>query len=114
MKRRRFARVIEIRPEVREEYSKLHAEIWPEVASMIKQAHLENYSIYLHEFPDGRCYLFSYFEYTGNDFDADIKAMATCPRVKEWGALCSSYQLPLGNRNEGEWWSSMSEVFYQK
>ena len=36
---------------------------------------IQNYSIYLKEIK-GQYFLFSYFEYAGHDFDADMKKMA--------------------------------------
>ncbi|MGE4488898.1 MAG: L-rhamnose mutarotase [Kiritimatiellales bacterium] len=109
----RFARVIGLRREAVEEYRKLHAEIWPEIAEAIRQVGLHNYSIHLREFPDGNIYLFSYFEYTGSDFKADIARLSNVPRMDEWNACCEACQIPLGNRNEREWWAEMEEVFFQ-
>ena len=62
--------------------------------------------------PDGRHYLFSYFEYTGADFAADMATMAADPKTQEWWALCDPCQLPLADRAPGEWWAAMDEVFH--
>jgi len=64
----RHGSVIKIKPEKLEEYKKLHANIWPEVAKMIAECNITNYSIY-HK--DG--YLFSYFEYIGKNYKSDMK-----------------------------------------
>ena len=108
---RRFASVVGIRPERIAEYRELHDNIWPEIAELIKQCGIKNYSIHQREFPDGAFYLFSYYEYTGNDFEADMAKMDADPKIKEWLSLCGPCQLPLANRVEGEWWASMEEVF---
>ena len=76
---KRYGSVIALRPDKIEEYKKLHAAVWPDVLKMIKQCHIRNYSIYLRRLPDGRHYLFSYFEYTGSDFAADMAKMAADP-----------------------------------
>jgi L-rhamnose mutarotase len=110
--KRRFGRVIGLKPEMEEEYRTLHATIWPDIKALMKKFHLENYSIYLSRFPDGRCLLFCSFEYAGDDFEADMKQMDAHPRSGEWAARCEACQLPLETRHEGEWWSSMEEVFY--
>ena len=76
----RYGSVIEVRPDKIEQYKQLHADVWPGVAEMIRRCHIHNYSIYLRELPDGRTYLFSYFEYHGDDFAADAAKMGRRPR----------------------------------
>lgn len=108
----RFGMVIGLREEKIEEYKKLHASAWPDVLSMIRECHIQNYSIYLRKMDDGRHYLFSYFEYTGEDFQADMDKMADDPTTQKWWSFCKPCQQPLETRLEGEWWSSMDEVFH--
>ncbi|WP_231571206.1 L-rhamnose mutarotase [Gordoniibacillus kamchatkensis] len=62
---KRYGSVIKVRPERLEQYKRLHAEVWPDVLRMIKECGISNYSIY---YKDG--YLFSYFEYSGDDYEA--------------------------------------------
>jgi L-rhamnose mutarotase len=64
---KRFGMVCRLKPERIEEYKKLHAAVWPEVLDMIRQCNLQNYSIYLKD-----DLLFSYFEYIGEDYGADM------------------------------------------
>ena len=73
---KRYGMITGLRAEKMEEYKRLHAAVWPEVLRRIKQSHIQNYSIYLRQLDDGQSYLFSYFEYTGSDFAADMAAMA--------------------------------------
>ncbi len=68
---------------------------------------IRNYSIY-HK--DG--FLFSYFEYVGNNFDADMALIAADPRMQEWWATCKPCQKPLESRQQGEWWADMEELFH--
>jgi L-rhamnose mutarotase len=56
--------------------------------------------------------LFSYWEYVGADFDADMAKMAAHPKNREWWSLCLPCQKPLQNRKTGEWWAMMEEVFH--
>ena len=109
----RYGSVIGVRAEKLDEYKKLHAAVWPEVLKMIKTCNIQNYSIYLRKMPDGQYYLFSYFEYTGDDFKADMAKMAADATTKRWWAECEPCQKPLDDRKEGEWWASMEEVFHQ-
>jgi L-rhamnose mutarotase len=104
---KRYGSVIGVRPEKLEEYKRLHAAVWPDVLKMIKDCNIRNYSIY---YKDG--YLFSYFEYTGSDFDADMAKMAADPTTQKWWAVCKPCQSPLPARKPGEWWADMEEVFH--
>ena len=110
---KRYGTVIGLRPEKLDEYKRLHAAVWPDVLKMIRQCHLQNYSIYLRRLDDGKYYLFSYFEYTGTDFAGDMAKMAADPTTQKWWAVCMPCQQPLESRAPGEWWAGMEEVFHQ-
>jgi L-rhamnose mutarotase len=103
----RYGMVIKVKPEKLEAYKKLHADPWEGVLKTIRDCNIRNYSIY-HR--DG--YLFSYFEYHGDDLDADMAKMAADPVTREWWKLCSPCQEPLDTASEGEWWTPMEEVFH--
>lgn len=104
--------VIGLKPEKVEEYKRLHAAAWPDVLRMIRECNLRNYSIYLGTLDDAKPYLFSYFEYVGQDFAADMKKMAADPTTQKWWSFCMPCQEPLRNRQPGEWWAAMEEVFH--
>jgi L-rhamnose mutarotase len=74
---------------------------------MISDCNIRNYSIY---FKDD--VLFSYFEYHGVDFKADMAKMAADPKTQEWWAVMNPLQEPMATRKEGEWWADMEEVFH--
>lgn len=109
---KRYGMVIGLRAEKIDEYKKLHAAAWPDVLKMITECNIRNYSIYLRQLDDGRHYLFSYFEYVGSDFAADMAKMAADPTTQKWWDLCKPCQQPLANRGPGEWWADMEEVFH--
>lgn len=109
---KRYGSVIGVRKEKLAEYKTLHAAVWPGVLKMIKQCNIRNYSIYLRKLPDGKYYLFSYFEYTGRDFKADMAKMAADPETQRWWSVCIPCQEALADRAEGEWWADMEEVFH--
>ena len=109
---RRYGSIIGLRADKLDEYKRLHAAVWPDVLEQIRNSNIRNYSIFLRRMPDGNCYLFSYFEYIGDDFEGDMAAMADDPRTLEWWAVCKPCQVPLPDRIEGEWWSDMEEVFH--
>ena len=80
----RYGSVIGVKEETLEKYKEMHANPWPEINAKIREANIRNYSIYLTQFPDGKYYLFSFFEYVGDDFDADMKKIGDDPKTKEW------------------------------
>ena len=103
----RYGMTIRIKPGSEETYRQYHAAVWPEVLKMIRTCHIENYSIFL---KDGM--LFSYFEYHGADFQADMAKMAAHPKTQEWWAVMEPMQEPLTTRKPREWWAEMEEVFH--
>ncbi len=109
---KRYGMVIAVKEEKLAEYKELHAAVWPDVLKMISVCNIKNYSIYLRKLPDGEYYLFSYFEYAGEDFEADMAKMAADPTTKKWWDVCMPCQTPLPDRGEGEWWADMEEVFH--
>ena len=104
---KRVGSVIGIKPDKLEEYKELHAKVWPEVNAILTDCNIHNYSIY---YKDG--FLFSYFEYTGINYEKDMKKMADNPITKKWWKLTDPLQVPLDTRKEGEWWAEMEEVYH--
>ncbi|MHB9035420.1 MAG: L-rhamnose mutarotase [Armatimonadota bacterium] len=105
---KRVGMVVKVQPEKYDLYVQLHRDVWPDVAQMIQACNIRNYSIYHN---DG-C-LFSYFEYVGSDFEADMAKMAADPVTQEWWALCVSCLRPSETATDGVWWSNMEEIFHQ-
>ena len=104
---KRYGQVIGVKPETFDDYVRFHADVWPEVLKMIYECNIRNYSIF-HK--DGT--LFAYFEYIGDDFEADMAKMAADPKTLEWWDIMMPMQEPLETRSEGEWWADMDEVFH--
>jgi L-rhamnose mutarotase len=104
---KRYGSVIRVKPDKLQEYKRYHAQVWPEILDMIRQCNIRNYSIY---YKDG--YLFSYYEYSGEDYPADMAKMAADPKTQEWWAIMMPIQDPLYTRRPGEWWAEMDEVFH--
>lgn len=105
----RMAMVIGLHSEKIAEYKRLHAQVWPEILALISQCNITNYSIFLRE-PEN--FLFSYWEYTGTDFAADMAKMAADQTNQQWWAECMPCQKPLESRASGEWWATAQEVFH--
>jgi L-rhamnose mutarotase len=103
----RYGQVIGIKPEHIEEYERLHRAAWPEVLTMIHECNIRNYSIYRYD-----NLLFAYFEYVGDDFEADSAKMAADPKTQEWWSICKPMQEPVPEAGPEEWWKTVPEVFH--
>lgn len=106
---KRYGSVIGLSEEGKAEYRRLHAAVWPGVLAKIAECNIRNYSIFLKE-PENL--MFSYFEYHGTDFAADMERMAADPETQRWWAINMPLQCPLDTRKEGEWWADMTEIFH--
>ena len=105
---KRVAQVIRVRPEKLGVSRQLHLNPWKAVSEKIAQCNIRNYSIYLHG-----DVLFSYFEYVGEDYDADMRKMAEHEDTRLWWSLTDPCQQPVEGAPEGEWWHEIEEVFHQ-
>ena len=101
---RRFCQRAHLKPEMIEEYRSLHSQVWPEVLKTIKDCNLRNYSISI----TGNMAV-AYFEYTGDDYDADMEKMASDPVTLEWW----KHTKPCFEGHErGTYYEDMEEIFY--
>ncbi|NPA36274.1 MAG: L-rhamnose mutarotase [Chlorobi bacterium] len=99
--------VIRVKQGKLEEYKKLHKNVWPGILKKLREVHVRNYTIF---YRDGL--LFSYLEYTGDDFNADMKKMAADSLTQEWWKLTNPCQEPVRSAGDGVWWADMEEVFH--
>lgn len=106
----RYAWVTGLKPEKADYYRQLHAEPWPAVNKMIKQCHIQNFSIHEREL-DGKLYLFAYLEYTGKDFKGDLARMKEKKVMQDWLKVTDPMQNPIALRKPDEWWMQMKPIF---
>lgn len=107
----RVGMVIGLKKDMADRYRELHANPWPEINAMIKKCNIRNYSIYECEI-DGKLYLFSYFEYVGDDFKKDMAVMAADPKTKEWWAETDPCQIRMPGTPEGQQWLTITERYH--
>jgi len=110
---KRYGMVTGLHPEHVNEYKALHAAVWPDVLDCISTCNIRNYSIYLQDIPGCGPLLFSYFEYTGEDFEADMALMSQDEATQRWWELCNPCQRPVADAEVGNTWVTMEEVFHQ-
>jgi L-rhamnose mutarotase len=98
-KLKRYGGVIGLKDECLEVYKTVHDAVWPDVLAQIRRSNV-------------KLYLFSYFEYVGDDFAGDMAKMSADPATQKWWVMCNPMQTPLEDRAPGEWFAMMEEVFH--
>lgn len=104
---KRFGQTIKLKPEGVTQYIIQHKKVWPGVLAKIKECNLCNYSIF---FRDN--ILFAYFEYVGNDFNADMAKMAAHPETQRWWDVVKPLMQPMESAMAEEFWVDMAEIFH--
>ncbi len=128
--------VIELKPEHLEEYKRVHSSEHAGVRDLLALYHLRNFNIFLHQL-DGKWMEFAYYEYHGEDFEGDMKALDAevrgeggvlrgqpgappCltpahppqPRNIEWHKICDPMQVPSAHSLDGVGaWQIMDQVY---
>ena len=101
---KRFCQRAFLKREKIEEYRALHAAVWPDVLKTIKACNLKNYSISIMD-----DMVVSYFEYTGDDYDADMDKMAADPVTQEWWKHTKPCFV---GHDQGVYYEDLEEIFY--
>ena len=109
---KRLGFIAKVKPDKADQYVRLHADVWPGVLDRIKECSIQNYSIFLKAMPNGERWLFSYLEYTGDDFQADMAKMAAHEETQRWWAVCHPCLEAVDDLPPGEVWSPMEQVFF--
>jgi L-rhamnose mutarotase len=105
----RIGMVIGIKPNKISAYEALHAASNPGVRDLLTKYHMHNFSIFIHQFDDGKYYLFGYYEYTGTDYKADMAKLSAEPRNQQWLSTTDPLQIPLSGEKS---WAMMQEVYH--
>jgi L-rhamnose mutarotase len=104
---RRIAQVVGVRAGMKDEYLRLHSAVWPEVEQKITECGIRNYTIFL--MGDT---LFSYYEYVGDDYDADMARIAADPASQRWWTFTDPCQERLPGTPEGKMWLELPEIWH--
>ncbi len=107
MAKRIFGQIGKLKKEKIEEYKALHAAAWPEVLKTIKECHLEHYSIFIRD-----DLVFSYFEYTGTDYEADMAKMAADEVTQRWWGHTKPCFEKYDGKEDTVLYEDMQSIFY--
>ena len=102
-----FGQVGRLKQDKIEEYKHLHANAWPGVLKTIEECNLRNYSIFLQD-----DLVFAYFEYAGENYEADMKKMAEDPVTQEWWTHTKPCFVPYSMGKDSEFYQDMEQIFY--
>jgi L-rhamnose mutarotase len=100
--------VIGIRPEKITEYKALHNEVWPDVLAQLAQTNIRNYPIFLCEHENLQ---FGYWEYCGDEFEADMVAIKNHTPTQHGWELTGLCQRRLDSAHNDEQLVFMKQVF---
>lgn len=104
---RRFGMVCRLHPDKRAEYLELHSAVWPGVEAMITECGIRNFTIFVRG-----DVLFGYYEYVGDDYEADQRLMAADPSTQEWWARTAPCQLPFEPDSAKPNWQQFDEAWH--
>lgn len=107
MKKVVFGQVGKLKPDMVETYRALHAQAWPEVLKTITDCNLRNYSIFLRENT-----VFSYFEYVGQDYEADMEKMARDSVTQKWWTHTHPCFERFAMGPDSEFYQDMEQIFH--
>ena len=102
-----FGQLGRLKKEKIQEYEALHANPWPQVVKTIHDCNLRNYSIFLQGDK-----VFAYFEYVGEDYDADMEKMAQDPITQEWWAHTKPCFIQYSIDPGSQFYHDMKPIFY--
>ncbi|SDO61253.1 L-rhamnose mutarotase [Klenkia soli] len=102
----RYCFLLQVRPEMLDEYSRRHAAVWPEMTAALAESGWRNYSLFAR--PDGL--LVGYVE--ADDLDAAQAAMEATEVNARWQAEMAPFFTGLAGRRPDEGLLLLTEVFH--
>jgi len=104
---RRVSQLTRLVPAKREEYLELHAHVWPAVEQRLREAGIENYTIFVRD-----DLLVAYYEYRGEDLDAALRFIGEDPETRRWWTFTDPCQIDPEPGTPGGPWRDLTEVWH--
>jgi L-rhamnose mutarotase len=104
---RRFGMAARLVPARRQEYLRLHRAVWPAVEDTLRACGIRNFTIF-----ERGGVIFGYYEYVGDDYEADQRLMAADPSTQEWWAQTAPCQLPFDPDSSDPNWQQFDEAWH--
>ncbi len=106
MKKKVYGQIGKLKRDKIEEYTSLHANVWPEVLETIHRCNIQNYSIFLQD-----DMVFAYFEYIGDDYDKDMMLMEVDEMTQKWWKHTKPCFVKYAISSESEFYHDMKQIF---
>ena len=103
---KRFTLYSQLKPEKVDDYIKLHAEPWPELMTLLEECNIHHYSISVKGNE-----VFTYYEYTGTDFEGDMRHMDNSAVMQHWWTFSKPCFL---HHDKEHYYDNLNEVFYKE
>jgi L-rhamnose mutarotase len=87
-----------------DEYISLHKNAWPEMIKAMQESNITNYTIFI----DGN-ELFTYYDYTGTQYNKDMLKMDKNPTMEKW---CEFTKPCFVKYPDGVFYKNMKEIFH--
>lgn len=105
----RIGLVTGLKSEQEASYRSLCQTIWPGVSDQMARSKIRDWTTFVVGIGE-KLYLFSYYEYVGDDFEADMARMKENPVVRRWLKLIEACQLPLPEIEGKGMWCEMAPI----
>jgi len=105
---KRIGRMAEIRPECLVQYRTILADGSAAIRELLIKHQLRNFSIFISQCGN-RWFMYSYCEYVGRDYDADMDALAKDVGYQEW--MRTSQPMHVSTDADFQW-RQMEQVFF--
>ena len=103
-----FGQIGKLKKDKIEEYEELHANTWPHIRQLIRDCNLVNYSIFRYE-----DMVFSYYEYIGDNYEADMAKMASDEINQKWWD-CTHPCFENKVYGDADYYFDMKQIFYNE
>ncbi len=104
---KRISAVFKVKPELIEEYKKIHSNIWPEIKDIEKKAGFNNFSMFYRE--NGTVY--TYMEIKG-DFDKVMEKLSKSDVHKKWLNMLDRFYIKKEKNTPGAEIRLLEEVYH--
>ncbi|MGA8034615.1 MAG: L-rhamnose mutarotase [Candidatus Acidiferrales bacterium] len=107
--RRRYCLTLDLKddPALIAEYKRQHESVWPEISQSIRDAGIQDLSIYLLG-----TRMFMIMDVSDDfSFDKKLQADTANPKVREWEAFMWKFQQALPHAKPGEKWLLMEKIY---
>lgn len=107
-----FGQIGRLKPECIELYRRLHEQDvytarWAGVLEKIHDCNMRNYSIFIED-----DVVFGYFEYVGQDYEADMDKMAADPTTQDWWCHTRPCFTKYKAESPEAFYTDMQQIFF--